>query len=201
MGLKEFFFGKPPLADPVAQSEARIQQVCLFGPWLNQMMQKLDTSTQVVSQEKTGVIKNKERLEKTSIGYNELKMTIERQRQTAKNALEGLKAQAGSLEQNPDPVLQDVIDQHGESLRELQGGQIAGMDRAVVILETVVEEMDVREQNTKDELEELESKISRLEKVEQTLTTEENTISAFRKEMTKFAVLANVSPPGKQEKD
>lgn len=201
MGILDWFRAPKPLADPVAQSEARVQKVCVFGPWLEQMMQKLDRSAQFVSQEKTGVIKNKERLEKTRTGCDELKMTIDRQRHTTSDALESLKSQTGSLQQDPDPIPQDVIDEHGENLRQLQGGQIAGMDRAVAVLEKVLVDMKVREESTKNELEEVGSKISRLEKVEQTLTNEENTIKAFSKEMTKFAALANVSPPGKQPKD
>ena len=55
--------------------------------------------------------------------------------------------------------------------------------------------MQEREQNIRNELAEVSSKIGRLTNVEQTLATEENTIAALKKDVFKFAALSKVSPP------
>ena len=137
MGFREFLekiFGGAPLRDPVTESEAQISQICTLGPWVTGLIQQLDRRSEAVIMVKTQADANRYRLQQTRSGLEELKDTVIRHRQVTGDALRNIESLAGSVEAEPDPVPQDVIDQHGETLRELQEGKIAAVDKATEVI-------------------------------------------------------------------
>jgi len=204
MGFKEWWqrnFGEPKPVEPVdvvALHEGRTATMCTLGPQISEWQDWLNSHAQEVIEEQSTIDSRIKALDTTKEGLITLDASIIHHDNVFADRIAEIQNLLDSLGIDADPLAEDVIGLHEQTLTELQVGEQASLARVQAILTTEKTAMASRKEKVSQELNGVNDKLQRLSTVKDKLEQETEITNAVKTNMVAF-MTSKTAPPKKNK--